>query len=126
MGRSRILQGMRFMSIKLPRENDMSEKSSIQSGNEYIDSLRGKNLKVFYRGERITELVDHPVIRPSINAVARTFDLALENPKLASATSSLNGQSVNRFLHITESREDVVMQNKMQRRQTTCHHLHLH
>jgi 4-hydroxybutyryl-CoA dehydratase/vinylacetyl-CoA-Delta-isomerase len=60
--------------------------------------------------------VEHPVIRPSINAVARTYDLAVENPELATAWSSLSNRRVNRFLHVTESADDVVGQNRMQRR----------
>ena len=88
----------------------------LTTGAEYIDSLRGRNLKVYFMGERINEPVDHPVIRPSINAVARTYDLAVEHPGLASAYSNLSGRRVNRFLHVTESVEDVVAQNKMQRR----------
>src|SRR4029450_11880052 len=60
--------------------------------------------------------VDHPVIRPSINAVARTYDLAVEDPDLATTPSSLTGGRVNRFLHVTASPDDVVMQNRMQRR----------
>ena len=35
----------------------------------------------------VSEPVDHPVIRPSINALARTYDLALEQPELATAYS---------------------------------------
>ena len=88
----------------------------IVTGADYIDSLRGRNLKVYFLGERIAEPVDHPVIKPSINAVARTYDLAVEHPDLASAWSNLSKRRVNRFLHITESVEDVVAQNKMQRR----------
>jgi 4-hydroxybutyryl-CoA dehydratase/vinylacetyl-CoA-Delta-isomerase len=71
---------------------------------------------VFLFGERVAEPVDHPIIRPSINAVARTYDLAVENAELASAHSSISGRRVNRFLHVTESVDDVVQQNKMQRR----------
>jgi 4-hydroxybutyryl-CoA dehydratase/vinylacetyl-CoA-Delta-isomerase len=89
---------------------------TIVTGADYIESLRGRNLKVWFLGERVPEPVDHPVIRPSINAVARTYDLAVECPDLATAWSSLSGRRVNRFLHITESVEDVVAQNKMQRR----------
>jgi hypothetical protein len=48
------------MSIKLPRENDMSEKSSIQSGNEYIDSLRGRNLKIAVSRE--PEFYAYPIL----------------------------------------------------------------
>ena len=50
----------------------MSEQR-IESGEEYIHSLRGRGLRVFYKGERIDEPVDHPVIQPSIAAVAMTF-----------------------------------------------------
>lgn len=89
---------------------------SIVSGADYVQSLRGRNLKVYFLGERVREPVDHPVIHPSINAVARTYDLAVEHPDLASAWSNLSKRRVNRFLHITESVDDVVAQNKMQRR----------
>lgn len=89
----------------------------IRSGADYIESLRGRKLRIFLLGERVEEPVDHPMIRPSINAVAATYDLALENPALATATSGLSGgKQINRFLHVTESAEDVVMQNRMQRR----------
>jgi 4-hydroxybutyryl-CoA dehydratase/vinylacetyl-CoA-Delta-isomerase len=72
-------------------------------------------LKVYLFGELVPEPVDHPVIRPSINAVAETYRLAQERPELASAQSSLSKRKVNRFLHVTESVDDVVQQNRMQR-----------
>lgn len=88
----------------------------LRTGDEYIASLRGRNLNVYLFGERIAEPVDHPVIRPSINAVAKTYDLAISNPELGSARSPYTGTLINRFLHIAESPEDLVLQNKMQRR----------
>ena len=88
----------------------------ITTGEEYIQSLRGRKLRVFLFGERVEEPVDHPMIRPSINAVARTYDLAQTDPELATAQSSIAGRRVNRFLHVAESVDDVVAQNKMQRR----------
>lgn len=94
----------------------MTTTETLTTGADYIASLRCRNLKVYFLGERIAEPVDHPVIRPSINAVARTYDLAVEHPELATAWSSLSGRRVNRFLHVTESVEDVVGQNRMQRR----------
>ncbi|MCL6649599.1 MAG: 4-hydroxybutyryl-CoA dehydratase [Chloroflexi bacterium] len=88
----------------------------IRSGEDYLASLRGRDLRVYLLGERVREPVDHPLIRPSINAVAATYDLALAQPELATAWSSLANRRVNRFLQIAESVEDVVLQNKMQRR----------
>ena len=88
----------------------------IRTGAEYIESLRGRKLKVLLLGNEIQEPVDHPVIRPSINAVAETYDLAVREEDLATAKSSITGKRVNRFLHIAESAEDLVMQNRMQRK----------
>lgn len=88
----------------------------IRTGAEYAESVRGRRLEVYLFGERVAEPLDHPVIRPSINAVAETYDLALRNAELASALSPYTGDRVNRFLHVAESPADLVMQNKMQRR----------
>lgn len=88
----------------------------IKNGAEYIQSLRGRKLKIYLFGELVKEPVDHPMIRPSINAVAETYDLAAQEPELASAKSSLSGLQVNRFLHIAESAQDLVDQNRMQRK----------
>ncbi|MGC2440481.1 MAG: 4-hydroxyphenylacetate 3-hydroxylase N-terminal domain-containing protein, partial [Nitrososphaeraceae archaeon] len=88
----------------------------IRTGKEYIQSLRGRKMKVYLFGELVNEPVDHPMIRPSINAIAETFDLATRDPELASAESSLSGNQVNRFLHIAESADDLVNQNRMQRK----------
>jgi 4-hydroxybutyryl-CoA dehydratase/vinylacetyl-CoA-Delta-isomerase len=91
-------------------------KIIIQTPMDYIDSLRGRNLKVYLMGVRVEEPVDHPMIRPSVNAMAKTYELALEAPKLATTMSPISGERVNRFLHIAASAEDVVQQNKLQRR----------
>ncbi len=93
-----------------------SRFSPIVSGDDYLDSLRGRNLEVYLFGERIDEPVDHPVIRPSVNALKRSYELALEEPELATAHSELIDAPVNRFLHIVGSPDDLVMKNKMQRR----------
>jgi 4-hydroxybutyryl-CoA dehydratase / vinylacetyl-CoA-Delta-isomerase len=88
----------------------------IKNGAEYIQSLRGRNLKVYLFGNIVKEPVDHPLIRPSINAVAETYDIANDGSDIASAQSSLTGMKVNRFLHIAENSMDLVNQNKMQRK----------
>ena len=88
----------------------------LKNGAEYIESLRGRKMKVYLFGQLVQEPVDHPMIRPSINAVAETYDLSNEETEIASAQSSLIGIRVNRFLHITESVTDVVNQNRMQRK----------
>lgn len=90
--------------------------SKLETGEQYVASLRGRGLQVYLFGELIAEPVDHPMIRPSINAVAETFELARRNPELGTVVSPFTGERVNRFLHIAHSAQDLVNQNKMQRR----------
>ena len=90
--------------------------SPIRTAEDYLASLRGRQLRVFLFGELVAEPVDHPLIRPSINAVAETYDLAMRNPELGTAVSPYTGERINRFLHVVSSAQDLVMQNKMQRR----------
>lgn len=97
-------------------EQRWSRFSPIVTGDDYIDSLREREIELFLFGERVADPVDHPVIRPSINALARSYELALEDPELASAHSPLTGERVNRFLHLVESPQDLVMKNRMQRK----------
>ena len=88
----------------------------IVSGDDYVNSLRGRNLDVYLFGERIDEPTDHPMVRPSINALKETYDLAQREPQLAGAKSHLTGNSINRFLHIPHSPQDLVLKNRMQRK----------
>lgn len=96
--------------------HEQRQHPRIVTGEDYVESLRGRGLKVYLFGELVEEPVDHPIIRPSINAVAETYDLAVERPELATAVSPLTGERVNRFLHVATSAADLVLQNKMQRR----------
>ncbi len=85
--------------------------------DQYIESLRKLNLKVYFMGERIENPVDHHMIRPSMNSVAMTYELAEkeEYKDLMTAKSNLTGKTVNRFCHLHQSTEDLVKKVKMQR-----------
>ena len=62
------------------------QEQPLRSGEDYIESLRGRELAAHYMGAPVTESADHPVIRPGINALARTYDLALDQRELAAAS----------------------------------------
>ena len=94
----------------------MDTSKKILTGQDYINSLKNRELTIYLFGELVQDPTEHPIIRPSINAVARTFDLAIENPALASVISPFTGEPVSRFLHVCTSKEDLVLQNKMQRK----------
>ncbi len=84
---------------------------------EYIESLKGLNLKVYALGERIENPVDHPLFKPHVNCAAMTYQLAHEPEyeDLMAATSHLTGKKVNRFTHIHQGTEDLVKKVKMLR-----------
>ena len=44
----------------------------IVTGDDYVESLRNRGVAVHLFGELIAEPVDHPIIRPSINALKMT------------------------------------------------------
>ncbi len=95
---------------------EMSSTTKINTGEEYINSLKGRDLKIYLFGEKVEDPTEHPMIRPSINAVAKTYDLAVMAPELASVISPFTGERVSRFLHVCTNVSDLVLQNKMQRK----------
>ena len=89
----------------------------MMTGAQYEESLRKMNFKVYLQGERVENPVDHPIIRPSMNSVKATYELA-EKPEyeeLMTATSHLSGKKINRFCHLHQSTDDLVKKVKMQR-----------
>ncbi len=90
---------------------------ALMNGQEYISSIRQMNIKVYMFGELIENPVDHPIIRPSVNSVAMTYDLAHdpEHEDLMTAVSNLTGKKVNRFTHLHQNTDDLRKKVKMQR-----------
>jgi 4-hydroxybutyryl-CoA dehydratase/vinylacetyl-CoA-Delta-isomerase len=89
----------------------------MKTKQEYIDSLRKLDLEIYLFGERVTNFVDHPIIRPSIECVGATYELA-EQPEyrdIMTVRSHLSGKPVNRFCHIHRSTDDLVAKSKMGR-----------
>ena len=52
----------------------------MMTGKQYEESLRNLNFKVYLQGEQVKNPVDHPIIRPSMNSVKATYELA-EKPE---------------------------------------------
>lgn len=89
----------------------------LMTGAQYIESLRKMKTRVYMFGEKVDNWVDHPIIRPSINCVAVTYDAAHdpEYVDLMTAKSNLTGETVNRFNHLHQDTEDLKKKVKMQR-----------
>ncbi len=90
---------------------------ALMTGEQYIESIRKLNMEIYMFGKRIDNPVDDPILRPSLNSVRMTYDLAQmpEYEDLMTAISPYTGRKVNRFTHIHQSAEDLMRKVKMQR-----------
>src|SRR5947209_4660988 len=89
----------------------------MKTAEAYVSSLRARNVRLFIRGKRVDNPVDHPLVAPSVRTVAETYRLA-HDPQfqhLAVAHSSLIDGPVNRFTHIFEKPEDLLRKIELQR-----------
>jgi len=78
----------------------------MMNGDEYIRSLQAMKTVVYINGQKVRDYYSHPVMKPAVNTLAVTYDLA-SDPELDSdihalivTESDLTGGRVNRFLKI--------------------------
>jgi 4-hydroxybutyryl-CoA dehydratase/vinylacetyl-CoA-Delta-isomerase len=90
---------------------------ALMTGKEYVASIESLDLEANVLGQRTGELPNHPLVRPSLRAVAVTYDCAHDDDSrtLFRATSPLVGDEVNRFTHLHQSADDLVNKVLMQR-----------
>lgn len=91
----------------------------MRTAEAYRDSLRARPIELWVDGQRIEpdQTVDHPRLRPAIEAVAATYALAHDpaHAELATAASELVDQRVNRFTHLFREPADLVRKIELQR-----------
>ena len=59
----------------------------ISNKETYLESISNRDLKIYLMGELVKDPLTHPIIKPSIEAMAETYDLAVKEPELATAKS---------------------------------------
>ena len=85
----------------------------MKSSAEYVSSLMKMKPNLYIGGEKVGR--DDPRIRPGINVMSTTFDLA-QHPdyeELMTATSPLIGKKVNRFTYLPRNPYDLMQKQKM-------------
>jgi 4-hydroxyphenylacetate 3-monooxygenase/4-hydroxybutyryl-CoA dehydratase/vinylacetyl-CoA-Delta-isomerase len=95
------------------------------SGNEYIDRLSGYEREIFVKGEKIEDFVNHPNIKPVVNSIAFTYELAKKREEY-SPYSDLVNENVNRLNYINRTPEDLMArfdyQRELSMRLGTCNY----
>ena len=90
---------------------------ALMTGEQYIESIKKINMQVYMFGKKIEDSTEDPILRPSLNSVRMTYDLAQmpEYQDLMTVVSPYTGERVNRFTHIHQSTDDLRNKVKMQR-----------
>ena len=94
--------------------------ASLMSGQDFRESLRRYQPKVFVDGRLVTSVADERAFQPGINAIALTYDYALK-PQYApimTAVQHTSGKVVNRLTHINTSSGDLL--NKLEAVRLIC------
>lgn len=89
----------------------------LMTGEQYVESIRTMKRNIFFQGKKIDNSVDHPIIRPSMNCLIETYDMAFmpEYEELMTTTSQFTGNKINRFNNIHKSLDDLNKKIKLQR-----------
>ncbi len=98
----------------------------ISNPTEYRESLGKLKRRIYILGEQVENATAHPMVIPSLNAIAETYNSGDEPEAfdILFADSHLTGKRISRFTHIHQSVDDLVkkvlMQRLLGRRTSTC------
>jgi len=89
----------------------------LKTKEEYIESLKRKKPTIYMFGEKIEDRVNHPLLKPHIDVMGLTYELARDPryEELATARSHLTGEKINRFTHIHQNTDDLIKKVQMTR-----------
>jgi 4-hydroxybutyryl-CoA dehydratase / vinylacetyl-CoA-Delta-isomerase len=86
----------------------------LMSGNDYRESLRRYRPRVYVNGSRVESVADEPSLAPGVNAIALTYDLALQED----LAPLMRSGEVNRMLAVPRSSDDLL--NKLEAVRLVC------
>ena len=90
---------------------------AVKTGKQYTDSLRKIKRNSYILGQKVDDIVDHPMNRPAVNAIAESYEIANINDmkSFAAPSSRLCNGTVNRYNALSESVNDMLARGEMER-----------
>jgi 4-hydroxybutyryl-CoA dehydratase/vinylacetyl-CoA-Delta-isomerase len=81
----------------------------MKTTQEFIESLRQLKRELYVLGEKVQNATEHPILRPSLNALAKTYEMA-HDPRYAElfVRQGLDGERVNCFTSLHHSTQDLL------------------
>jgi 4-hydroxybutyryl-CoA dehydratase/vinylacetyl-CoA-Delta-isomerase len=88
----------------------------MKTAQEFVQSLEGLDRKLYILGEKVENPLQHPILQPSLNALAKTYEIA-QDPDHAGLfiRSGVDEKPVNCFTSIHQDTQDLVNKVKAQR-----------
>jgi 4-hydroxybutyryl-CoA dehydratase/vinylacetyl-CoA-Delta-isomerase len=81
----------------------------MKTAAEYKDSLRDLRREVYVLGERVEDALAHPILRPSLNALAMTYQMAWDSAhEHLMVRLDEEGRKINAFTALHKSTADLV------------------
>ncbi len=89
---------------------------ALKTAQQYLESLYSLHPTVYILGEKVANPYDHPLLRPMINGVAKTYDLE-HDPEGATHLVDKNerGEQVSRFVKFYQGPDDLLAKVRMLR-----------
>ena len=81
----------------------------MKTTQEFVGSLRQLKRELYVLGERVERATEHPILRPSLNALAKTYEMA-HDPRYTElfVRQGLDGEEVNCFTSLHHSTQDLL------------------
>ena len=93
---------------------------ALMSKEQYFQSMHDLKPNLYAFGQKVEDVMEHPMTRANINAIAVTYEMAESRPVLT-ATSHLTGETISRFTHVHMCQEDLYKRLEMMRWLTPQH-----
>jgi 4-hydroxybutyryl-CoA dehydratase / vinylacetyl-CoA-Delta-isomerase len=90
----------------------------LMSADDYRASLRRYKPTVYVDGRRVESVADDPALAPGVNAIAKTYELALDEALADVMRMQVGGRTINRMLGIPRSTQDLL--NKLEAVRLVC------
>lgn len=90
---------------------------ALKTPDQYLEEIRQRKLRIFYRGAPLANAVDHPVAAPAARCVADVYAAALDpaTADLVTVDSPLIGERINASNMLWRSAGDLIARVKWER-----------
>lgn len=81
----------------------------MKTSQEFVESLRELKQVQYLLGEKVNDAIEYPILRPSLNALAKTYEVA-HDPRWADlfVRRGPDGERVNCFTSLHHSKQDLL------------------